>query len=295
VKHRRKALITGASGFTGKHLIVHLNSQDVETSSVRLRGDQIADPKVLAGVLEEMQPDYVFHLAGVASGESAEEFFRSNVLYAVTLLRALRHAGLNDRPVLLVGSGAEYGQIGGGDLPITEDMECRPYNYYGMSKLMQTFIGLSAAETENCRVVVARPFNIIGTEMPEHLALASFALQIREIKAGKRPPVIEVGNLKSVRDFIDVEDVVYLYWALIQNHNAYGEIFNLCTGVPTSMQTLLNRLIEISGTPIDVKIDPKRCKSVDIPAHYGSNLKLHRLIGDFKYTSLEETLRKIVQ
>jgi len=213
----------------------------------------------------------------------------------VTLLRALRDASLDDRPVLFVGSGAEYGRVDDKDLPITEETKCRPYNYYGMSKLMQTLIGLSAAEAENHRIVVARPFNIIGTGMPEHLALSSFALQIREIKAGKQPPVIEVGNLTSLRDFIDIEDVVQLYWALIQNQKAYGEVFNLCTGIATSMEVVLARFIEKSGLPIDVKIDPKRWKDVDIPVHCGSNRKLHELIGEFKYTPLEATIGKIVQ
>jgi GDP-4-dehydro-6-deoxy-D-mannose reductase len=292
---RQKALITGASGFTGRHLVVHLNSQGVETSSKGLRRGQIANPKILTETLEEAQPDYVFHLAGVSSGESAEEYFRSNVLYAVTLLRALRDASLDDRPVLFVGSGAEYGRVDDKDLPITEKTKCRPYNYYGMSKLMQTLIGLSAAEAGNYRIVVARPFNIVGTGMPEHLALSSFAQQIREIKAGKQPPVIEVGNLTSHRDFIDIEDVVQLYWAIIQNPKAYGEVFNLCTGIATSMEAVLARLIDISGLSIDIRIDPKKWKEVDIPVHYGSNRKLHQLTGEFKYTPLEATLRKIAQ
>src|SRR2546423_2806225 len=100
-----------------------------------------------------------------------------------------------------------------------------------MSKFMQTLLGISAASTGSQPIVIARPFNIIGVGMPEHLALASFALQIREIKAGSRPPVIEVGELKSARDFIDVEDVVELYWKLISNDKAYGQIFNVCTGI----------------------------------------------------------------
>ena len=294
MKHQT-ALITGANGFLGKHLVRHLEADGVQISPLSLRGGDVSNIKRITAALEKAQPDYVFHLAGTALGDSAEDFFRTNVLYAATLLRALREASLDDRPILFVGSGAEYGRIEDDNLPITERTRCRPYNYYGMSKLMQTLTGLSAAETENRRIVIARPFNIIGVGMPDHLALASFARQVADVKKGKRPPIVEAGNLTASRDFIDVEDVVHLYWLLIRKEGAYGEVFNICTGVPRPTGDLLNLLIKASGMSIRVELVQNLHKELDIPVHYGSNEKLHRLIGNFKYTPIEETIQKIAR
>jgi GDP-4-dehydro-6-deoxy-D-mannose reductase len=290
----QKALITGASGFTGKHLVRFLNSRSIATSALSLRGSQICDSEFVANVLKKTDPDYLFHLAGLTRSNSVEEILRVNILYAVTLLKASREANLDDRPLLLVGTAAEYGQISDRDLPITEETECRPYNVYGTSKLAQTLIGLAAAESERRPLVVVRPFNIIGNGMPEYLALESFRRQIQRIKAGGQPPVIRVGNLNTSRDFIDVEDVAQLYWVLLQNRQAYGQIFNLCTGIATSIRALLDLLIQASGLGIEVQCDKACVKEVDVSVHYGSNKKLQRLIGDFRYIPIERTIQKII-
>jgi GDP-4-dehydro-6-deoxy-D-mannose reductase len=290
----KRALVSGASGFTGKHLVRWLKSQGIATSALSLRGSQVGDSEFVADILKRADPDYLFHLAGLTQSDSAEEILRVNVLYAVTLLKAAREANLDDRPLLLVGTAAEYGQISDHDLPITEEMECRPYNVYGASKLAQTLIGLAAAESEGRPVVVVRPFNIIGTGMPGYLALESFRRQIQQIKADGQPPVIRVGNLNTSRDFIDVEDVVRLYWTVVQNPQAYGQVINLCTGIATPIRALLDLLIQASGLSIEVQCDEACVKEVDIPVHYGSNKKLHRLIGDFRYTPIRRTIEKII-
>jgi GDP-4-dehydro-6-deoxy-D-mannose reductase len=244
-------------------------------------------------VLKREQPDYIFHLAGIATGNSVEDFFRVNVLYATTLLRAAQDADMKERPILFVGTAAEYGTITPADLPLKETSICHPYNYYGMSKLMQTLSVIAAAESEERRLVVVRPFNIVGTGMPGHLALASFARQLEQIKRGNSAPIIKVGNLGSKRDFIDVQDVVRLCWILIRCETAYGEIINLCTGIATPTSQLLDQLIKASSVRVNVEFAPHLSKELDIELHYGSNEKARRLIGDFKYTPIEQTIRRI--
>jgi len=290
----QKALVTGASGFTGRHLVRFLDSRGIATLALSLRGSQIGDSELVASALKKTDPDYLFHLAGLTCSNSVEEILRVNILYAVTLLKALREANLEDRPLLLVGTAAEYGQISDHDLPITEETECRPYNVYGTSKLVQTLIGLAAAESERRPIVVVRPFNIIGVGMPESLSLESFRRQIERIKANEQPPVIRVGNLNASRDFIDVEDVVELYWSLVQNRHAYGQIVNVCTGTATSIGTILKLLIQASGLCIEVEVDKARIKDVDVAVHYGSDKKLQRLIGSFQYTPLKKTVQKMM-
>jgi GDP-4-dehydro-6-deoxy-D-mannose reductase len=292
---RRRALITGATGFSGRHLIRYLRSQSIEIAPISLRGNQLTDVRGIADIVGKAQPDYVFHLAGVAASASAEDFFRVNVLYAESLLRGLDEARLGNRPVLLVGTAAEYGLVSSENLPITEETPCQPYNLYGITKLAQSLLGLAAQINENRPVIIARPFNIIGQDLPEHLALASFRRQIAAIKAGTNPPVLHVGNLSASRDFIDIEDVVRIYWSLAQNSNAYGNIFNLCTGIATSLRTVVDLLIKASGVEIEVRPDPARLKPVDIPVHYGSNRKLHEVIGDFAYKPVSDLVLELAQ
>lgn len=292
---RQKVFITGASGFTGQHLRRYLETQSVEITTFSLRDSRFFDSASLRALLQEAQPDYIIHLAGIASASAIKDYFRTNAVLATELLHAAREAGLGDRPFLLVGTAAEYGQVEAHDLPIDEETTCRPLSYYGISKLAQTHVGLAAARMNAQPVIVARPFNIIGHGLPEHLALGAFQKQIAEIKMGRRPPKLLVGNLESTRDFIAVEDIVRLYWALLQNDSARGQVVNLCTGIPTSMRFALDCLIAASGREIEVEIEPSRLKSIDVPANYGSNARLLGLLGDFVFTPVEDSIRKIAQ
>jgi GDP-4-dehydro-6-deoxy-D-mannose reductase len=233
------------------------------------------------------------HLAGVTNSPIPSQFYLVNTVYAASLLHALEIAGYGDRPVLLVGTAAEYGQITPDQLPVVETLPCNPYNHYGISKLAQTQMGLTLAK-QGRRIVIARPSNIIGAGMPKNLALASFASQIRAIATGEQPPVIEVGNLSSVRDFVDVDDLVQVYWQLIQTPNAYGDVINVGSGCGMMIGDLLAQLIELSGLTIDVRVDPVRYKPIDVPVHYSSVEKLNALTGTIPTFHPKNVLRKIL-
>lgn len=288
----KRAVITGATGFSGRHLVRYLQSQGLETVALSSRDGLLGDYNALCLFLRETEPNYIFHLAGVSSGDSAEDYFRVNVLQTQMLLRATR-AERRNCPILIVGSGAEYGSPAPDQLPLTEEGVCKPFTLYGISKLTQTFLGLAEAARERRPIVVARPFNIIGLDMPEFLALGSFRKQLQEIKRGMRPPILHVGGLTALRDFIDIDDVVRLYWQLIQQSAASGEVFNLCTGIPISVEALLGLLIETTGMAVEVRTDSARLRLDAVPVHYGSNNKIHRLLGAFSYTPIADTIRKI--
>jgi GDP-4-dehydro-6-deoxy-D-mannose reductase len=273
-----KALVTGAGGFCGRHLVQHLLSRGVEVHTVGPRPasarHHLLDPfddAALAAAATRTRPDYVFHLAGVSSGTDIVAYYRANTLYAATLFRALDAAGVGC-PVLLAGTSAEYGIVSADQLPIAEETTPRPYNHYGISKLAQTQMGLAAGRSRP--VVVVRAFNIIGPGMPPHGAVQSFARQIADIMAGRRPPVLAVGNLDTTRDFVAVEDAVAAYCEILRRPEAYGQVINLCSGVETSMRHVVDALVAEAGVPIDVRIDPALVKPVDVPRHYGSVTRL---------------------
>lgn len=297
-----KALVTGAGGFCGSHLTRYLEHQGVEVHTMgerparRERHHQVhrvTDIDALERAVRLSDPDYIFHLAGVMVSPDPLEFYRVNTQVAVGLLKALANAGYADRPVLLVGTAAEYGVVSDGDLPIPETLQPRPYNHYGISKLAQTLEGL--AENRAGRpVAVVRPFNLIGPGMPEHLVLRSFALQIARIVRGAAAPVITVGNLGASRDFVDVRDAVALYWRALQNPECYGEILNICTGRGTVVADALRALIRLAGVETEVRTEASRLKAVDVPAHYGSTAKLTRLLGPLTMRPLDSSLTDVL-
>ena len=264
-----KVLVSGASGFCGRHLCRFLAEQGVDVSSISLRAGKknyfhiqsINDMPGLLDVLCKVKPDFVFHLAGIAEAEDPTFFYQVNVLYALNLLRAMMLAGLGSVPILLVGTAAEYGWVDQKDLPIREDHRCQPLDHYGISKLAQTLIGKAAARTGR-PVVVVRPGNIVGPGMAGHLVLARAAKQVASIMQRKQDPIVEMGNLETARDFIDVTDAVRIYWELVQNPVAYGEIVNVCTGNPVVVGSMVERLIALSGTQIDVVSRSENFKKV---------------------------------
>jgi GDP-4-dehydro-6-deoxy-D-mannose reductase len=250
------------------------------------------------GELERMvrlaEPDYTFHLAGINVSPDPIEYYRINTQFAVALLQALENAGYGDRPLLLVGTSAEYGVVSERDLPISEGLRPCPYNHYGISKLAQTLEGLAASRSGR-PVTVVRPFNLVGPGMPEYLVIQSFARQIAAIARGTALPVISVGNLKPSRDFIDVRDAVAIYWRVLRNSGCYGKILNVCTGRGTSVEDVLRTLIRLAGVEADVRREPARFKDVEILAHYGSSAELTRLLGPLTMRPLESSLTDILQ
>ena len=297
-----RVLVTGASGFTGTHLLELLVEEGAEIFThgpvPAMCGTQydtpIGDLETLTEIVRQVKPAYVFHLAGVAAVKNFTDFYLVNVIYAANLLKALEETGQQSVPVLLVGTSAEYGAVTPDQLPITEETPAHPYSHYGISKLAQTQMGQLLAQSGR-PIVIARPFNIIGRGMGDHLSVQSFARQIAGIMKGLKEPIITVGNLSSTRDFVDVEEVVRAYWRLAQTPASYGKILNICTGRAVSIADVLNRLIEMSGVSIEVQVDQGYFKPMDIPRHYGDPSRLYSILGYSFTKSLDQSLKEILE
>ena len=297
-----RALITGAGGFCGRHLIDRLEADGVDVHSVSTRQidrigphtiDDVTDIERLSAILQEARPNFVFHLAGITAAPDPAVFYRVNSAYAATLLGALTRTEYRECPVLLVGSSAEYGAVSENELPIMEDRFPHPLNHYGISKLAQTHIGLAASRA-GCRVVAVRPFNVVGPGMPAHLSLQNFATQISRIRAGLAQPVIAVGNLNASRDFVDVRDAVDAYWRAIRSETCHGQILNVCSGRATKLSDALSMLLNLAGVSAKIRQDPARTRPLEVETHFGSRRKLDALLGSRPQRTLNTTLGDIL-
>jgi len=298
-----RALVTGAGGFCGKALCRFLENQGLEVfalSSLRdgprvFHVSAIEDEGGIREALSKIRPEFVFHLAGVSSyPEDPWQVYRVNIGFAFHLLRAMEAAGLRDAPLLLAGSCAEYGDVDRAELPVTENHACRPLTDYGISKLAQTRLALSASRRGH-RVVAARSSNALGPGIPGSLFLGSIARQVADIAKGKRQAILEVGNLDTARDFIHVDDAVRCYWKLVNQPTAFGEIVNISSGTAVPIRRLLDTLVALSGQTVSVVSRTDRMKSHDTPSFSACNRKLRALVDEAPEFQIEKTLREVLE
>lgn len=310
--HTSTVLITGGSGFAGTYLVEFLRSRpDLavwtsdrtgpnprlgEAAAARHIKLDLLDPAAARRVLAQVRPDYVYHLAGQAFvGQSWADPWGTleiNGRAQLNLLEAAVAEKLTPR-FLAVGSMEEYGRVAPGELPIRETHPLRPDSPYGVSKVTQDMLGLQYFLARGLPVIRVRPFNHIGPRQSRKFVAPAFASQIAAIEAGKQPPVIQVGNLSARRDFTDVRDVVRAY-VLALEHGAPGEVYNIGSGESHSIQSLLDRMLQLSPVSITVEIDPARLRPSDVPDVICDATRLREATGWQPRVSLAQSLSDLL-
>jgi GDP-4-dehydro-6-deoxy-D-mannose reductase len=277
----RRAIVTGADGFLGCHLVRVLQRRGVAVTALTRRsrpgpstiamGDAPWCPSRLAEIVEATEPDVVFHLVGGAVGSKAD-LEQSNLGVTTVVMRALREA--QTRPLLVCcGSAAEYGTAVVDGVAARETDVCAPAGPYGASKLAQTRAALEFSEATRTPVLVARIFNPIGPGMPSYLAIGDFARQIASLPSRG---VLRTGNLHVYRDFLDVWHVADALWKLARNPEARG-IVNICSGEATQLHGLVRLLIDLSGKNVTVEPATERVRPGELAVVIGSTALLDRL------------------
>lgn len=296
------ALITGVCGFCGRHLLERLMCmREVRMVGVdvqRLPPENLSDylcvdlsiPKKADRVVSRVHPDWVFHLAGLFRGAPAD-LYSANLLAGIELLEAIsRHAP--DACVLIVGSSAEYGLVPHQELPVKEDFVCSPEGNYALSKYALTLAALDYARNRGLRVVVARPFNILGRGVPPSLVVGAILQRVKAALRKPKAPVVNVGNMDTQRDFIAVEDVVEAYIRMVQA-DRWGEVFNICSGMPRAIRSVVEELVSFAPRHINLQEDTNLLRPTDIPVMYGSWEKAHNAFGFEPRRSISESLRDL--
>jgi GDP-4-dehydro-6-deoxy-D-mannose reductase len=300
-----RALVTGATGFVGRYLVAALQAGGTSTFACGGPKDgpgafalDLEDVTAIAAALDLARPDVVFHLAAQAfvpeSFASPLATYRTNIIGTANVASAVRaYADGRAMPRIVFTSSAEvYGSRPITDMPLRETATPAPATPYAASKVGAEAILSAEALGFGLDVVIARAFNHIGPGQNERFVVPSLARQLAAIANGASSPVLLVGNLTAVRDFLDVRDVVAAYIALARDGQR-GEVYNVCGGGGRTVRDVLRELIAIAGVPVEVREDPERMRPLDVPVFVGSAQKLEAATGWRPQIPLSQSLRDI--
>jgi GDP-4-dehydro-6-deoxy-D-mannose reductase len=295
----KRLFITGQSGFVGlafERMRAHaVAAQGWDLVSADSSYD-LLELDSLERVLRQARPDAVIHLAGQTF---IPEAFRDpghtldvNLKGTLNLLQALQRCGFNGT-FLYVSSGDVYGKVSPELLPITEQQPVRPQNPYAVSKAAAELLCYQWSCSTPWRILVARPFNHIGAGQREDFVISSVARQLARIRLGLQEARILVGDVDVSRDFLDVEDVISAYLALLENgHN--GEIYNVCSGKEYLIRDLIASMLYLSEVDAVIEQDPARLRPSDLRRVKGSNEKIEQATAWTPRIPMQQTLLNVL-
>lgn len=303
-----KCYLFGIHGFIGRWLAEFLAGEGHEVAGLARRSSaefaqrcpqvrvdigDILDPEKVSSVIRAFKPDYVFHLAAQSSPqqswEKPEATFDVNVRGTLHVLDAVRVSGLS--PVIEVFlSSSEYAS-GDGEKPIREDHPLEPSSPYGISKLAAGQLAELYGKRYSMKIIRVRPFFLIGPGKTDDVS-SRFCRQIAWVEAGKASEM-KVGNLKVVRDFLDVRDGAEALWIAASRGRA-GEVYNVASGKPCSVESLLDLYLSHARVKVSVKTDASLFRALDEPFKVGDVSKL-KALGWKPSRRLEETTLGILE
>jgi len=316
-------LVTGATGFAGSHMINRILLEGDEVVAMVRNLDTCRDIENVLGkeniekvefvygdlsVLDSISNifandifDGVFHLGGLAHPPSS---FAAPLLTSQT--NVLGTAKICDEIIknmpscvlMQCSSPAVYGT--GGNIKIKEGLPMLPNTPYGVSKAAADMYVLERASSADLRVFITRAFSHTGPRRASNQAISSDAIQVARILKDQQEPVIKIGNMTARRTVADVRDIVDVYYKLMiefMNGNIEnGDIFHIAGNDLYPMQYYLDLMLDIAGLSqlVELEIEPKFFRKVDIPVQIPDDSKVRELLNWSPAIPIEKTLEDLV-
>jgi len=277
-----RILLTGASGFVGRHLRAALAAA---WPNAVLLADPVdmRDANAVAAAVARGQPEVCVHLAAVATQAAARQdehhCWDVNLHGSLRLAQAiLLHAP--DCHMLFISSADAYGGASPSGASIDEAAPLAPSNLYAATKAAAD-LALGSMIGQGLRVVRLRPFNHTGPGQSANLVIPAFARQVARIAAGRQAPLLEVGNLNPWRDFLDVRDVCAAYLACIDRRDTLvpGSIINIGSGQARRIGDVLAELMELGGITAEVRAAHSRTRTNDVACTVANPTRARALLG----------------
>lgn len=274
-----RVLVTGLDGFTGRYVRQTLETHGHEV--VGLAAD-LTNPEAVKLDIHSLQPEAVIHLAAISSVEhgDANAFYQVNLIGTRNLLNALAQLANDIQCVLLASSANVYGNSTEGILD--ESVLPSSVNDYGVSKLAMEY--MAKLWMDKLPIVITRPFNYTGVGHGECFVIPKLVAHFAQ-----RVASIELGNLDVEREFNDVRTVSQMYLSLLKQGEP-GQTYNICSGRPVSLKSVIDALKQITGHDLQVNVNPDFVRVHEVHRLCGSPAKLEACIGKSQHPTLEETL-----
>ncbi|MBI2034370.1 MAG: GDP-mannose 4,6-dehydratase [Candidatus Levybacteria bacterium] len=310
---KKKALITGITGFAGSHLAELLLKKGYEVygttrprsktdnidhikRKMNLRDADLLDSHSLYTILSDIKPDFIFHLAAQSfvqsSWASPANTMEMNAVGSVHLFEAVRRARID--PIIQIAcSSEEYGMVYSNEVPVKEENQLRPLSPYAVSKVAMDYLGYQYHQSYGIKIVRTRGFNHTGPRRGEVFVTSNFAKQIAEIEKGLKEPLLEVGNLEAQRDWTDVRDMVRAYLLSVQKCE-YGEVYNICSEKTVRVKDMLDLLLSFSKVKVDVIQDSMRIRPSDVPILLGDCTKFKKATGWKPEIPFKKTIKDLL-
>ena len=315
---KKRFLITGFSGFVGRHFLHYLydKNEEMEIFGIDIRKPafdvsvyadrlhiqfeevNLLNRDELKSVIERFRPQYILHLASFSSvafsWQHPEESFVNNTNIFLNLTGVLKELELPCR-VLSIGSSEEYGNVMAEHLPLRESMQLQPVSPYAVARVSQEMLSKVFVDSYHLDIILTRSFNHIGPWQDERFVVPSFIRRILNIKdSGATEGTIETGDTTIIRDFVDVRDVVNAYYMLLMNGTP-GEIYNICSGKQIALSEIIDQIADIVKVEISTKVNPEFVRPNDNRVVVGSHDKLTKELGWKPQIAWETTLRDMVK
>jgi len=313
-----RILITGITGFVGSYQaeqILSLEKNDIEifgmkrwrspldhvshiADKINFIDADLLDPVSTNQMIKNIEPDRIFHLAAQSfvpySFDAPNITLETNIIGTLNLLEGVRNSS-SDPLIHICSSSEVYGQVNENEVPITENNPFRPQSPYAVSKVGEDMLSYQYFKSYGIKTIRTRAFTHSGARRGGVFVDSWFAKQIAEIEHRKTQPTIRVGNLESIRTFMDVKDTVEAYWLALEKGKP-GEVYNVGGKETFTIKEMLDKLIELStfdGT-FDIKVDPELIRPSDVTLQIPSVEKFYQQTGwvpNIPYsTTLKNTL-----
>lgn len=268
------ALVTGATGYIGTHLVQRLLDTHVPTRILQRHHSQAANlhgmqPEIVTAPLEDVDRltkamtdiTIVYHFAGAGSPSSSLDDYRriieTNVTGTLNLLTAAVRAGV--RRVVLASTAAVYGHVSSAAL--REDMTPQPMSMYGISKLAAEQLCSMFHNEYGLETVALRYFNVYGPDQDRSgTSTRLIPMLMRLLRSGE--PVTLYGNGEQTRDFVYIDDVVAAAVQAGEQQDANRQVVNIGSGTATSLRSAVEMMSDVLNVTPNIRLESRRDKDI---------------------------------